>query len=363
MVALRDGAEWFAVDALVAVQPQTPFAHQLSIECRDGLIAGKFDQTLQVEVVIFGSLLAPTALDFQMFDKVTDQLRKIVCSHSTIISGFLVFCDMYYNWRVSIFEAIILGIIQGLTEFIPISSSGHLVIAQYFMSGASSHLFLEWINIGTVLALLIYFRSRITEILRAAVQGRDLVMIRNILIAMLPAGIIGYLAADMIESNPFFSSPWTVVVTLAGVGVLLVVLERLPKLSPLKAEEQLSSRRALLIGLAQVAALIPGTSRSGSTIIAGRLMGLSAARAAEFSFLVSIPIMLGVLTKLLVKDADRAYLVQNFDALLWGNLAALVSGLLAVGFLMRYLEKHPLAVFGWYRIGLAVVLLSVLLLQ
>ena len=236
------------------------------------------------------------------------------------------------------------------------------MIAQYFMSGASSHLFLEWINLGTVLALLIYFRKRILEILRGIVVDKDYTLARNVVIAMLPAGIVGFIFADVIESKPFFSSPWTVVVTLVVVGVLLVVLEKLPKLSLGKTAE-LPAGRALVIGVTQVLALIPGTSRSGSTIIAGRLMGLTASRAAEFSFLVSIPIMLGVITKLLIKDGDREYLIANFVPLVFGNVAALVSGLLAVGFLMRYLERHSLAVFGWYRIALAVVLLVVLLLQ
>lgn len=263
---------------------------------------------------------------------------------------------------MTIIEAIILGIIQGLTEFIPISSSGHLVIAQYFMSGASSHLFLEWINVGTVLALMIYFRKRIWGILHSIWVDHDYTMARNVIIAMIPAGVIGFMFADVIESRPFFSSPWTVLVMLVVVGVLLIVLERLPKL-PLAEKAELPASRALVIGLTQVIALIPGTSRSGSTIIAGRLMGLTASRAAEFSFLVSIPIMLGVITKLLVKESDRAYLMENFVPLMFGNLAALISGLIAVGFLMRYLEKHSLAIFGWYRIALAVVLLIVLLLQ
>ena len=263
---------------------------------------------------------------------------------------------------MSIIEAIILGLIQGLTEFIPISSSGHLVIAQYLMTGQSSHLFLEWINLGTVLSLIIYFRARIWQVIRDIVQKHDYVLARNIIIAMLPAAIIGFMAADIIESQPLFASPWTVVVTLIVVGIVLVVLERLPKWQ-LKDAEELPAPRALIIGLAQVLALIPGTSRSGSTIIAGRLMGMSAARAAEFSFLVSIPIMLGVIAKLLIKHGDRAYLFDNFTPLLVGNLAALISGLLAVGFLMKYLQSHSLAVFGWYRIGLGVVLLVVLLLQ
>ena len=264
---------------------------------------------------------------------------------------------------MSIVEAIILGLIQGLTEFIPISSSGHLVIAQTFMSGASDHLFLEWINLGTVLALVIFFWPRIWRTLRVIVLERDFRLALNIIIAMLPAGLVGFLLADFIETNPFFGNVWTVVVTLAAVGVLLVVLERLPKLSPVSGLEKLPKKRAFTIGLAQVCALIPGTSRSGSTIIAGRIMGLKAAEAAEFSFLVSIPIMFGVITKLLIKSTDRAYLMDNFLTLTIANLAALISGLVAVGFLMKYLQSHSLAPFGYYRIILAAVLAVILLVQ
>jgi len=264
---------------------------------------------------------------------------------------------------MTILEAVILGLIQGLTEFIPISSSGHLVIAQYFMNLTPSHLFLEWINVGTVLALIIYFRQRIWGAVKDVLVGKDYRLAINVIIAMLPAGLIGFFFADLIETHWFFRSVWTVVVTLFVVGVLLVVLERLPKLSKVKDEADLPKSRALTIGLAQVLALIPGTSRSGSTIIAGRIMGLNAARAAEFSFLVSIPIMLGVIAKVLVKESDRAYLLNNLDTLFVGNLVALISGLLAVGFLMRYLEKRSLALFGYYRIGLALVLTGVLLIQ
>ena len=277
-----------------------------------------------------------------------------------------IFCDAARSSTIdpmSIIESIILGLIQGLTEFIPISSSGHLVIAQYFMNGASDHLFLEWINLGTVLALLIYFRKRIWSALVDVVRGKDYRLARNVIVAMLPAGLMGFLFANMIEESPFFGSVWTVVVTLFVVGVLLVVVDRLPKLSKVKDEAELPTTRALTIGLVQVLALIPGTSRSGSTIIAGRIMGLNAAKAAEFSFLVSIPIMLGVIAKLLIKSSDRTYLLDNLMPLLVSNTVAFISGLIAVGFLMRYLEKHSLAIFGYYRIGLALVLVSVLLLQ
>lgn len=264
---------------------------------------------------------------------------------------------------MTIFEAILLGLIQGLTEFIPISSSGHLVIVQYFMSGASEHLFLEWINLGTVLALIIFFWTRIWGTIKKVFVERDYRLLINIIIAMLPAGLVGFFMAETIENHSFFGSVWTVVVTLFVVGVLLVIVDKLPKLTNVTVLEKLPKSRALTIGLAQVVALIPGVSRSGSTIIAGRLMGLRAADAAEFSFLVSIPIMLGVILKLLVKENDRAYLLDNFMPLMAGNLAALISGLLAVGFLMKYLQTRSLAPFGYYRIGLAAVLGVVLLVQ
>lgn len=264
--------------------------------------------------------------------------------------------DLWY-WL----EAIILGLIQGLTEFIPISSSGHLVIAQNFLSGAGDHLFLEFINIGTMLALFVFFRTKIWSIILDVFKNKNFRLARNILITAVPAGAVGFFLSDIISTSPFFVSAYVVVFTLAIVGVVMVVLEKLPKLSPMADGEKLPWWRALIIGGAQVLALIPGTSRSGSTIIAGRLMGLSPAQAAEYSFLASLPIMVGVTIKVLV--GDTSYLIDHAGMLFVSNLAAFVSGLIAVGFLMKFLSKHSLAIFGWYRIGLAAVLAVILLVQ
>ena len=261
------------------------------------------------------------------------------------------------------FQTIILGLLQGLTEFIPISSSGHLVIGQHFFLGESNHLFLEWINVGTLLALLVYFRHRIIDITRTTIEKRDYRLVRNIFITAVPAGAVGYFMADIIDSAPLFGSLITVTITLATVGILMIVLERLPKASPVKSLDKLSVWRALAIGCAQVLALIPGVSRSGSTIITGRLAGMSPALAAEYSFLASLPIMIGVTVKLLASASDRQYFMDNIDMLILSNVVAFISGLLAVGFLMKYLAKHSLAVFGWYRVGLASVLAIVLLVQ
>ncbi len=262
---------------------------------------------------------------------------------------------------MTILETIILGLIQGLTEFIPVSSSGHLVIAQSFLSGASDHLYLEFINIGTMLALFIFFRHKIIQIFKDVFIDRNIVLARNIIITSLPAGILGFMLSDFIGSSAFFGSAVVVVVTLFVVGVIMVVLDRLPKASHVASGEKLSPLRALAIGIAQTVALVPGVSRSGATIIAGRLSGLESKQAAEYSFLASLPVMMGVTLKVLVED--QAYLMDNLGLLVAGNLAALISGLLAVGFLMRYLSKHGLAAFGWYRIGLAAVLAVILLVQ
>lgn len=260
-----------------------------------------------------------------------------------------------------LFEIIILGIIQGLTEFIPISSSGHLVVAQHFFSGASDHLYLEFINIGTLAALVVYFRRKIVTIVRDIFVNKKYKLALNILITAIPAGVIGFLLAGFIESAAFFGSLVVVTITLGVVGVVMVLLERFPKASTVESGEVMSSKRALLIGLVQILALVPGVSRSGSTIIAGRLAGLNPAAAAEYSFLASLPIMLGVTLKILI--SDRQYLFANLGPLVVGNTVAFVAGMLAIGFLMKYLAGHSLALFGWYRIGLAAVLTVVLLVQ
>jgi len=262
---------------------------------------------------------------------------------------------------MQLLESIILGIIQGLTEFIPVSSSGHLVIAQVFLSGASNHLFLEYISIGTTLSLIIYFRKRIISLVRDVFRMRRYRFALNLLITAIPAGAVGFTLAGFIESNPFFGSLTTVAVTLMVVGILMVVLEKLPKASSLDTIEALTPKRALVIGLAQVFALIPGVSRSGSTIIAGRFAGLKSADAAEYSFLASLPIMLGVILKIFVSNGD--YVVANLDIVIVSNIAAFIAGIAAIGFLMRFLSRHGLALFGWYRIGLSLVLISVILLQ
>jgi undecaprenyl-diphosphatase len=260
-------------------------------------------------------------------------------------------------------QTIVLGMVQGLTEFIPVSSSGHLVIFQYFLFGGSDHSYLEFINIGTLLALIVFFRHKIISIVRDIFEHKNYSLALNIIITSVPAGLVGYVAADFIGSQPFFGSIVTVIVALIVVGVVMIILEKLPHLSHKQEGAQLSWKRALAIGVVQIGALIPGVSRSGSTIITGRLMGLSPAAAAEYSFLASLPIMLAVTIKLFISSSDRDYFMQHMPGLVFGNLVAFIAGMIAIKFLLGYLANHSLAVFGWYRVGLASVLTLILLLQ
>ena len=264
---------------------------------------------------------------------------------------------------MSIVEAIFLGVVQGLTEFIPVSSSGHEVLVEHFFGAGRDHLFLEFINIGTVVALVIYFWPKIMDLLEEMIFRHNWRLAWNIFISAVPAGVFGLLLADAIENNAFFGNAWVVAVMMLVVGLIMVRLEKLPRLKPVKDGEHLTQNRAWGIGLAQAVALIPGTSRSGSTIVAGRLVGLSPEAAAEYSFLLSVPIMLGVIAKVFLKSSDRAYLAHNLMPVVVSNIFAFGFGLLAVSFLMRYLSRHSLAIFGWYRIGLAVVVMGLLLLQ
>lgn len=264
---------------------------------------------------------------------------------------------------MNVLETAVLGLTQGLTEFIPISSSGHLVIVQQLFTGGSDHLFLEFINIGTLLALIVFFWKRIVGICRDVFVNKNFTLARNILLTAIPAGAVGFFLSDFIDSSPFFGSLVVVTMTLAIVGVIMIVLERLPKASPVKSGEKLSPWRAVTIGLVQMLALVPGVSRSGSTIIAGRLAGLDPSHAAEYSFLASLPIMIGVTLKIFIKSSDRAYFFDHMPMLIFSNLIAFIAGIFAVGFLMRYLSKHGLALFGWYRLGLASVLAVYLLVQ
>lgn len=272
-----------------------------------------------------------------------------------------------YNKTMNILESTVLGLVQGITEFIPVSSSGHLEITQRILGAGGRaedfHFFLELINFGTLFALLFYYRQTIWEILQRVFVKKDYKLALNILITSIPAGIIGLLLSKAIEKLPFFSSLTTIGFAMGFVGLIMIFVNKLPHLSKLKDENELTPGRALAIGLAQTFALIPGVSRSGSTIITGRVMGLDSKSAAKYSFLASLPIMIAVCGKSLLSSSSRAYITSNLGMLLLSNLVAFVSGLIALQIVMKYFKKeNSIPSFGVYRVILAVGIFASLML-
>ena len=272
-----------------------------------------------------------------------------------------------YNKTMNILESTVLGLVQGITEFIPVSSSGHLEITQRILGAGGRaedfHFFLELINFGTLFALLFYYRQTIWEILQRVFVKKDYKLALNILITSIPAGIIGLMLSKVIEKMPFFSSLTTIGFAMGFVGLIMIFVNKLPHLSKLKDENELTPGRALAIGLAQTFALIPGVSRSGSTIITGRVMGLDSKSAAKYSFLASLPIMIAVCGKSLLSSSSRAYITSNLGMLLLSNLVAFVSGLIALQIVMKYFKKeNSIPSFGVYRVILAVGIFASLML-
>lgn len=272
-----------------------------------------------------------------------------------------------YNKNMNILESTVLGLVQGITEFIPVSSSGHLEITQRILGAGGRaedfHFFLELINFGTLFALLFYYRQTIWEILQRVFVKKDYKLALNILITSIPAGIIGLVLSKVIEKLPFFSSLTTIGFAMGFVGLIMIFVNKLPHLSKLKDENELTPGRALAIGLAQTFALIPGVSRSGSTIITGRVMGLDSKSAAKYSFLASLPIMIAVCGKSLLSSSSRAYITSNLGMLLLSNLVAFVSGLIALQIVMKYFKKeNSIPSFGIYRVILSLGIFATLLL-
>lgn len=264
------------------------------------------------------------------------------------------------------YQSFWLGLTQGVTEFIPVSSSGHLEVMRQILGGRSAdfHLFLEFINLGTLLALLIFYRKRIWQIIVDIFVNHNVRLAVNVIITTIPAVIAGLLLSDIIESSWFFSNMIVIACAMALIGIAMLAIDRLPKMSKLKSENELTKPRALIIGLAQCVALIPGTSRSGSTIVAGRLTGLDSKSAADYSFLASIPIMIGVMAKSLISSSSREYISANLSMLALSNVVAFITGLIAIYFVMKYLrKKNSLKPFGIYRIVLALIIIVFELLK
>lgn len=261
---------------------------------------------------------------------------------------------------MTIFQAIVLGLVQGLTELLPVSSSAHLALTPYFLGWDDPGLSFDVaLHFGTLLALMWYFRAEWLEMGASAwriartrrvetVHDRRLLYL---IVATIPAGIGGLLLNDLAKSA--FRSPYIIGTTLIVLGVLLWAVDKRGPRS--RMIEEITLRDAIVVGCAQVLALVPGVSRSGSTITAGRLLHLDRPSAARFSFLMSMPITVAAV----VFEAPAALREDGVTApLLAGVAAAAVSSWLAITVLLRYVSKHSFGVFALYRVLLAAVVFA-----
>lgn len=295
-------------------------------------------------------------------------------------------------------KALFLGVVEGLTEFIPVSSTAHLLLIGSWIDFSSSDdkVFEVVIQFGSILAVIWIFRERIFHLLRGALTRDpvELAFLRNLIIAFLPAAVIGALAISYIKM--LFHNPGVFVFTLVGGGLIMLWVERKPQyakfathqvlvsggMSPqgvstpvvlsggegaavtvasqratAHALEQISWKQALVVGFAQCLAMVPGTSRSGATIISGMIAGIDRRTATEFSFFLAMPTMLAATVYDLYRNAS-VLTGAEVSAIGVGFAAAFVSALVVVRAVLRLVSRHTYRPFAWYRIGLGMVVLA-----
>ncbi|MBQ7953339.1 MAG: undecaprenyl-diphosphate phosphatase [Clostridia bacterium] len=260
-------------------------------------------------------------------------------------------------------KSFILGIIEGITEWLPISSTGHMILFNEIIDNTGSflesQLYLYVIQLGAILAVVTLFFNKLNPFSRKKTpeeKNSTWQMWFKVIVACVPAGVIGLLLNDFMEK---FENWQVVSAMLIIYGIAFILVEKLQKKTAVETIDQMSYKTALSIGAFQVLSIIPGTSRSGSTILGGMLMGCSRTVAAEFSFFLAIPIMFGVsLLKILTHEG-----AIEWGLLLVGMLVSYIVSMVAMKFLMNFVKKHSFSGFGWYRIVLGVLVIGYFLLK
>lgn len=265
---------------------------------------------------------------------------------------------------MEVFQAIILGIIEGLTEFLPISSTGHLILAEDLMGyHDTSKLFTVVIQTGAILAVVWFYRRQLWQLFADIFKG-DKIALRFLLvwiIATIPAGIAGLLFDSQLEK---YAVPLTVAITFIVGGILIWLIETYHKAPPASENpklEKLTIKQSVLVGLYQMLALVPGVSRSGATIMGGILSGLDRVTATAFSFYLGIPILLTAGVYKLV-TGDLTEVPGGSGALIAGLIASFITALIVVGWLLRYVSRNDFKIFAYYRIIFGIFLLILIAL-
>lgn len=272
---------------------------------------------------------------------------------------------------IKIIQAIILGIVEGITEWLPISSTGHMILVNEFMGIGekdffSSQIFLYVIQLGAILAIATLYFSKLNPFSPSKnIEQKKSTwqMWFKVIAACVPAAVLGLLFNDAMDA---ISTPLVVSILLIVYGVAFILIERKKSTASVNDIGEMTYKTALIIGLFQVLSIIPGTSRSGATILGAILIGCSRSVAAEFSFFLAIPVMFGVsLLKIgsYLKDVYIDKIVSPIPSSDWlllglGMIVAYVVSLACVKFLMNYVRKHDFKFFGWYRIALGLLVLA-----
>ena len=267
---------------------------------------------------------------------------------------------------IEILKAIFIGIVQGITEWLPVSSTGHMIIANEFINLKVSEgcwdLFEVITQLGSILAVVILFFDKLNPWSKnkdEAMRKKTWSLWFKVVVAVLPAALIGLIFEDWLDKTFYKFVP--VAIALVVYGVLFIVIERINKNKQMKYNDvyDIDYPTALKIGCFQVLSLIPGTSRSGSTILGASLVGVSRTAAAEFSFFLAIPVMLGASAlkafKAFVLDGITLSLTE-IVVLIAGSLTAFIVSMVVIKFLMSFVRKHSFESFGWYRIALGIIL-------
>ena len=270
---------------------------------------------------------------------------------------------------MTILQSLILAIVEGLTEFLPVSSTGHMILTEGILGMQSTpylKAFTVMIQFGAILSVLVYYFRRFLPFPMFGLKPDSSTILGGwslyglMILGCIPAAVLGLLLNDYIDT--LLGSTWVVLVMLFLGGILMLYIDRL---FPEKGERQLKPKNALIIGLFQCLAMIPGVSRSMATIVGGMQQGLTRRQAAEFSFFLAIPTMAGA-TLLkgykLYKELGVEVFRDNWDTLLVGNVVAFLVALLAIKFFIGFVSKYGFRFFGYYRIALALIVALALLL-
>ena len=258
---------------------------------------------------------------------------------------------------ILLLKALILGLVEGITEFLPISSTGHLIIAGDLLNfnDEKGKIFEIVIQLGAILAVCWAYRSKIGQVLTTAKQKSSQQLIMNLGLAFLPAAILGLAFHHQIKHYLF--STITVACALILGGIAILIIERIAPQPNIDAVDDMNWKHALKIGFAQTVALIPGVSRSGATILGGVLFGLSRSAATEFSFFLAIPIMFAATAFELISNRGL-FSWQDVNLFAIGFVTAFISALLVIKLFIRFVAKHNFTGFAWYRIVFGILVLA-----